>query len=243
MNQTNPSGGRGSSFFLIAACVALGVLVLLLAWQNRALKDELAAATARQAPPEGLAAGDRFQPLVLLDDGGNSTALRLGESEPRSLLLVFTTHCPACRETIPVWGSLLEDPLEGIRVLGIRLGGEVEDIPFLPFAVFTPEDGGAGLAGKIPFVPATLILDGDGTVEQVWYGMLDEEKQRAVGDALSSALSPPNRLGCASSSATEPRVPSRWRRRPTPRRCRSRRPGCVPGRSGRAPTPAASCTA
>jgi hypothetical protein len=181
-----PRGDRGFQLVLIIACIALAALVLLLAWQNRQLKEELASVSTMQMPPKGLAAGDLFPSLVLLEEGGEPTTLEFGEDEPRRLLLVFSTQCPACRDTLPIWNSLLENPPSGVQVAGIQLGGATDEFPFLPFPVFTPEDGGASLAGKIPYVPATLIVDPGGRIEQIWYGLLDEPSQQALGEALGS---------------------------------------------------------
>ena len=181
-----PRGDRWFSIFLVVVCIALAALVLLLAWQNRELKGEQAAISAMQAAPAGLAAGDPFPVLALLDASGGASTLQFGEDEPRRVLLVFSTQCPACRDTLPIWSSLLEQPSPGIRVAGVQLGGATDEVPFLPFPVYTPEDGGAALAGAIPFIPATLIVDGGGEVEQVWYGLLDEASQQALEEALGS---------------------------------------------------------
>jgi len=181
------SGERAFSIFLMVACAALAILVLLLAQQNRRLKSQLATLLTPQMPPEALKAGDVLEPLALLDDGGNRVLINFEGLADRTLLLFFSPDCPACRETIPVWSALLNGRRSTVRVTGIRLGGGIEDAPNLPFAVYTPEDGGQSLAGRIPFVPATMILDSDGTVERAWYGLLDEEKQAELAQILAEA--------------------------------------------------------
>jgi hypothetical protein len=173
----------------MVACAALAVLVLLLAMQNRKLKEQVSGLLQPQMPPESLQEGDPFEPLALLDDGGNRflIAFEGRQEQTRTLLMFFSPDCPACRETIPVWSALLQERTPGVRVAGVRLGAEMEDAPFLPFTVYSPEDGGKSLAGKIPFVPATVILDAGGTIERVWYGMLDEEAQAELGTILDGA--------------------------------------------------------
>ena len=57
MTESSAASRDRFPLFLGVACMALAVLTLLLAWQNRSLKAELAA--ARGAPPPGsLAVGD-----------------------------------------------------------------------------------------------------------------------------------------------------------------------------------------
>jgi len=184
------NGSKGEKLFtvfLMVACAALAVLVLLLAMQNRRLKEQLSTLLTPQMPPDALREGNVLEPLALLDEGGNRIVLSFEGAGEQTLLLFFSPDCPACRETIPVWSALLQSrPLE-VRVAGVRLGGEVEDVPNLPFTVYTPEDGGKSLGGKIPFVPATILLDDGGAIERVWYGMLDEGKQSELRDALAGS--------------------------------------------------------
>jgi len=58
---------------------------------------------------------------------------------------------------------------------------ELEGGLTLPFTVFTPDESGSGLVGKIPFVPTTLLVDGKGIVERVWYGVLRDEDREELG--------------------------------------------------------------
>jgi len=187
---TGPGGSKGEkvfNIFLMVACAALAVLVLLLAMQNRRLKEQVSNLLTPQMPPEALQQGDTLEPLALLDDGGNRILLNFESGRAKTLLLFFSPDCPACRQTMPVWSTLLQDRPVAVRVAGVRLGGEMEDVPNLPFAVYAPEDGGKSLAGKIPFIPATVFLDQGGTIERVWYGVLDEEKQADLRELLAPA--------------------------------------------------------
>jgi len=187
MKQKSGTGEKVFGIFLMVACAVLAVLVLLLAMQNRRLKEQLSTLLTPQMPAEALQEGDVLETLALLDDGGNRVVISFEGLADRTLLLFFSPDCPACRETIPVWSALLHDRHSTIRVAGIRLGAGNEDSPNLPFAVHTPEDGGQFLAGKIPFVPATMLLDAGGSIERVWYGVLDEEKQAELAGVLAGS--------------------------------------------------------
>jgi hypothetical protein len=69
---------------------------------------------------------------------------------------------------------MIEDVPDSIRVVGLRLAAEVESPVVTAFPVYLPADGGSGLAGKIPYIPATLLVDDQGVVEWVKYGGLTE---------------------------------------------------------------------
>ena len=178
------SGDRAFHVFLMVACVALAVMALMLALQNRRLKQELSRPATPQMPPDALKVGDTFPPLALLDEEGNPVSVPFGGGQ-RTLLLFFSARCPACRQTFPVWGTLLQDLPAGARVYGVRIGPSAPDMPPLPFPQHTQEDGGKSLKGKIPFVPATVLLDGSGTVERIWFGVPDEKERQELRDRLA----------------------------------------------------------
>jgi thiol-disulfide isomerase/thioredoxin len=121
------NGRRDGAFqaFLVIACVALSALVIALAWQNRTLKADLAAARsagAQHAIPAGaLKDGDRLEPLDLVA-AGTKAPLELGfdGTGGMTLLTVFSSTCPACQEAFPGWNELVAALPEGTRVVGIQ---------------------------------------------------------------------------------------------------------------------------
>lgn len=171
-SQEKPAKGlmtdKTFNFFLISACFALAVLVLFLAWQNRKLKEEIEVLMTPQVPPTALKQGDTMEPLNFVHETGKDVLLGFGEG--RTLLLIFSPKCPACAETIPVWNDMIEEVPSTIRIVGLRLAAEVESPIVTAFPVYLPADGGSGLAGKIPYIPATLLVDGQGVVKWVKYG-------------------------------------------------------------------------
>jgi hypothetical protein len=173
------------NLFITSACIGLAAVSIFLTWQNRNLKDELAELRLPQIPPEALQQGDRMEPLTLLDNVGNRITIGFGAREGKTLLLIFSPDCPACVMTLPIWSEMLEEPPASARVIGLRLGEAQEDDPALPCTVYAPDEAGSGLAGKIPFVPATLLLDDRGVVEQVWYGVLQDDDQEALLESIN----------------------------------------------------------
>jgi hypothetical protein len=160
-------------------------LTLFLAWQNRKLKDELAELQKPQLPPEALKQGDLMETLTLLDQAGNGVTIEFGARRDKTLLLIFSPECPACAETLPIWSEMFVEPLPSLRLVGLRMGPESEEGPSLPFTIYIPDERGSGLAGKIPFVPTTLLVDGKGVVEQIWYGVLQQEDREELQRRLA----------------------------------------------------------
>jgi peroxiredoxin len=193
------SGGKtGPSYtvFLTAACVALAVLVVLLAVQNRSLKADVSEIQAQLAVAEIgrdkdlLEAGDTFPPLELTDSSGAPARLAFdGGGSLQTLLLVFSLDCPACQETIPQWEEVFAaDDSPALDVVALRLDDlEAEphhDVP-LGIPVYDPVDP-MSLPLERLVVPATLVVDAYGFVETAWYGMLS----RTQTDELEELLFP-----------------------------------------------------
>jgi hypothetical protein len=170
------------NMFLISACFALAVLVLFLAWQNRKLKEEIAELMIPQIPPTALKQGDSMEPLNFIDEAGKDTLLGFGEG--KTLLLIFSPQCPACIETIPVWNDMLQEAPAATRIAGLRLAAEVESTVITRFPIYTPTDDGSGLAGRIPYIPATLLIDEHGIIEWVKYGALTDEDVETLSEIL-----------------------------------------------------------
>lgn len=186
----NDGVGRRDGFttFLVVACGALAVLVVLLALQNRRLKTEIADAEARAATPAGsLAAGDRLVALDLLQGGGEPVTVPFDGGAGRTLLLVYSASCPACRETMPYWNDLARGPAASSRIVGVRTdtaSAAADDlVPAFPVYAFDPAR--PGLSGKFPFVPATVVIDASGTVVDVVFGVPDAGRREAIATALA----------------------------------------------------------
>ena len=191
MSETAAPKRDPFQLFLVAACVALCGLVIALAMQNRTLKERVGqletAVAAAGVPTDVLKAGDAMPPFDLVASSGEKIRLPFDGSGTRTLLLVFSSTCPACQETVPVWNRLLsgKEP-EGIRVVGVQTdlaGGtaaEVATFPVYGFDGTRPES-----LKKVPFIPCSAVLDAKGKVEWVAFGVLDENKteelRRAAG--------------------------------------------------------------
>jgi hypothetical protein len=155
--------------------------------ENRRLEAELAAAS-REAPAESWKPGDRLGPLALVDGEGTTETLTFERGEGRTLLLLFSPDCPACQAIWPFWEFLVDGAPRGLRVVGLCTGGDPPTARTFP--VFTLPDPGRGSLRKVPLVPATLLVDGEGRIVRAWYGVLAAEDETTLLD-LVAEISPP----------------------------------------------------
>ena len=182
MSETSAARRDPFQLFLIVACVALCGLVIALAMQNRTLKAQIAEIQATAAsggiPPDALKNGETLAPLELVAPSGEKIRLAFDGTGTRTLLLVFSSTCPACQETFPTWNRILSDGVPaGIRVVGVQTdlaGGAAAEVATFPVYGF---DGARPEAlKKIPLIPCSAVLDAKGKVEWVSFGILDEHK-------------------------------------------------------------------
>jgi thiol-disulfide isomerase/thioredoxin len=189
---SEPGAAKRDPFqlFLIVACVALCGLVIALAVQNRSLKGRVAqletAVSTSGVPADVLKSGDALPPFDLVAVSGEKIRLPFDGSGTRTLLLVFSSTCPACQETFPAWNRLLADGTpEGVRVVGVQTdlaGGaaaEVATFPVYGFDGSRPEG-----FSKIPYIPCAAVLDAKGKVEYVAFGVPDDGKVAELRQAV-----------------------------------------------------------
>lgn len=191
------SSQRGGWFtvFLMVACGVLSVLVVLLAVQNMRLKREL---SEQYAGPmkDALQKGERLPNLTLVGENGAAGPLEFGQGEERTLLLVFSVRCPACEQTFPIWEELVQQVhgTPGLRMVGVQtdLAGEAESHPSgtlppaFPFGIFGVDYEASEAMSKIPYIPATIILDKEGVVEEVWFGVPEGDQLEEIREALGA---------------------------------------------------------
>lgn len=182
---------------LTVACVLLSALVILLAVQNRALHTELAEALTHVAPDAPrLAPGDLVDPITVFDDTG--TILELDWSaNSRAVVLVYTSTCPACQESLPIWDDLVTriEDRGNVRVIGLQLDrpdpstgrAAAEPAGARPFPVYgIARAGNEGFLDLVPVIPGTFVIDARGAVREAYFGVPDE----AVLDAVLASLQP-----------------------------------------------------
>jgi peroxiredoxin len=177
--------------FLMIACVVLAGLVIALTMQNRSLKTRMAHASG--PAPDQFKMGDVISPIVVVDDSGTAKTIKFGEGERRTVLLVFSSHCPACRETLPVWRDMFKAPAaSGVRVVGIQTdrldanpsqpGEMAASYPFPVYGYKRPEKDPLE---KVPFIPAAIVVDTNGVVTRAWFGVPETGQKEGLKQALA----------------------------------------------------------
>ena len=180
------------AYFLGVACAALAVLSLLLTRQNLSLKARLADALG--APPPGsLKIGDTLAAFDVVDATGRRTRVAFDEQR-ETLILVFSSTCGACRDTLPVWNRVLADVASSrVHVVGIQTDfqsaagvGTTLSIPNLAFPVFGSAEPNSEPMSKFPAIPAAALIDGKSTVKAVWFGLPTDAQVSELRRALAS---------------------------------------------------------
>ncbi len=166
---------RFSTVIEVLICLAgLGLLVenALLVRQKRELEDTLA--------PQ-IASGARLQMLGGLTLDGRFRAIPLPSAEAKLLVITFSPACPACQANQAGW-TRLSSTLEqkGVRVVWVSRDPIVvtkdyclkNRIPLSDTLADPPHRTYVQLG--LARVPNTMLVGGNGQVEKVWAGRLDQ---------------------------------------------------------------------
>jgi len=179
----------GYTVFLLVACVALAAIVVALALQNRALKRQLSIAYSEQGGgPPAFKAGDIVTPLTVVADTGEPTTISFGQGESKTVLLVFSSSCHACKDTVPIWRKIFASPLAaGVRVIGVQTdrldanpAAPVELAASFPFPVYGYKREGNDALAKVPYIPAAILVDPNGVVLKSWVGVPGDDAIGAI---------------------------------------------------------------
>ena len=160
------------------ALVALCVVTVLLAIDNRRLKQPASGGFDAGGP----VVGQSVQPVPWETLDGGQQTLELAGGERDSLLLVFTTECPACRENQTAWRGLHQEVGNDVEVVGISLSAlddtrTYRDTHQLSFPVGVPTDPGSFASQlAITGVPMTIRVGADGRVQGSWSGILSKQQ-------------------------------------------------------------------
>ena len=190
--MTGPSSQPRDRFTVCLgfACAALAVLTLALSWQNRMLKAQLA--EAANAVPEGaLKVGDTLPAFDVVDAAGNQSHITF-DGRGDTLLLVFSSTCGACRETIPTWNRLVAEGVKStVQIVGLQTdfqhtGDASVPMPDLRFPVFGVAGGSSEPLSKFPAIPGAALIDDHGVVKAAWVGVPSEAQVSELRRALAS---------------------------------------------------------
>lgn len=193
-------GTRGAGvfvWFLVIAVAGLGVLTLLLVQNNRSLKTQvhdLEQALARERTRDSLATGDRLSTLVTFDSNGvrDERTFRTGKA---TVVFLLASKCPYCEETIPVWREAIAatHALDSGKVdlltiqTDAKRADELKPIGGGLDARYAEQHAGTWLL-RVPVSPGAMLVDGNGVVRRVWFGMPSETDKNELVQALLGAM-------------------------------------------------------
>lgn len=182
---------RGKAFLFMTFGAMLIIANLLLVQQNKQLK------VSASVPDRSLELkpGEQLPPLRGLDLNGNSMRFDYSADGMKTLLMVFSPGCRACKENMPAWKAVIKQMgRENYRMIAVSLAPEgakdyvsqygLADIPVI--AEIDPRDR---VAYNLMLTPQTILINPDGTVEKVWTGLIDSRTQGDVERTLNVKLS------------------------------------------------------
>jgi peroxiredoxin len=138
--------------------------------------------------------GDLLVSLNLIGmDGANEPLARVMDGRP-AVLAVFNTRCQYCKQTLSAWKDLnrkLED-LDS-QMIGVSLHPKVPTEGYVtkngidwPVWIVTRTADQALL--KLSGVPTTVLLSSNGTVLQVWEGLIEDDRLAEIAAYIADNL-------------------------------------------------------
>ena len=193
----SPSPQRKTNWIQLASFVLIALLTvetILLIIQNRDLKATLKALTGN--PIEPLKPGEIIEPVRVQTLDGQMTDLAFAQDAgKRQLLFIFSTTCPYCEKTLPVWSHMAGDAAGNgnVSVMGVSTTPLVETKKYIEerkpgfFIVTAAVDTSFSRKYKISGVPETILVRGNGTVIKVWIGELQPDQVEEIQTLLSAS--------------------------------------------------------
>ncbi len=182
--------------FLIVAVLATSLLAFALARKNRDLKFRLEAieqALIREQTKDSLAVGEIVGNITLFDARGARHDLTFPAKRP-VLLLLISTHCPYCDETIPVWQRIFRETQATtsatLDILCVQADArKSEDLKQLepPLMPHWPQSPNTTWLSRIPISPGALLIDESGVVRKTWFGVPSDRDQQQIASAILGA--------------------------------------------------------
>jgi hypothetical protein len=107
---------------------------------------------------------------------------------PKTVLLVFSSSCPACAVNWPAWRRVMSqiDPKRA-RLIGVDLGSSDLGDRYLQQVGMTAKtqlillpDIQSVLSYRFRYTPQTILIGGDSKVEGIWSGPLSQQQIREI---------------------------------------------------------------
>lgn len=168
---------RPASHWPVAVATMALVLVALLALQNQSLKADLEDLRYRSVRSS---AGEYVPSFGAVTMAGDTLQVVTGRPGASQVLAMFTTTCASSRASIPAWNRLADLlAARGSALIGIALDSkesvqEVRGTWDLRFPVVEFPDEPTRRMYRGGWVPATIVVDGEGGTLYVRMGTLED---------------------------------------------------------------------
>ncbi len=178
------------SFFVTIFGAILLVMNTMLAQQVKRLN--IAASDAEKSME--LKPGKLLSDLEGIDINGKPLAIGYGQDERKTLLLVFSPHCGACKDNMPAWQTIINGiDKSAYRVVAASLKNEeVREYAHKHSLTGVPVIADVDAKCKLDYVmavsPQTILISPEGRAEKVWIGKLQGAEKEDVSRTLNVEL-------------------------------------------------------
>jgi len=107
----------------------------------------------------------------------------------RTLVMALSAHCRYCKESAPFYRRINTEAGRSVKLLAVLPQSREESAKFLRDEGVRVDDirQAEPIALGVPGTPTLLLVDGKGTVVQLWLGRLTRSKQDSVLSMLREA--------------------------------------------------------
>ena len=181
---------RRTALLLLCSVVVLLGLNLLLVKQNKELKAYAQTGERNLA----LKPGTQLPPIEGHGPDGNRMRFDFASDRRKTLVMVFSPNCSACRENMPNWQAIIgRVDQQAYRLVGISLAAKgtreyVEENQLRDMSIVAEIDAKTRVAYNLLLSPQLILIDANGNTEKVWSGVLDSDDKREVEGLLHVEL-------------------------------------------------------
>jgi peroxiredoxin len=144
-----------------------------------------------------LSAGSTLNGFHGIDTHGNKVVIEYGKDPRRTILLVFSPHCPWCTVNMPNWRAILKElNASEYRIVGISMRSNgvrdfVRSHGLEDLLVIADADSRDLSSYKLSLSPMTIVISELGKIERVWPGVLDGSRNKEAEQYLGIKLPGP----------------------------------------------------
>lgn len=171
------------NLFLYTTIIVLIGEVILLSYQNKSLKEEMALRSLGYS----IQVGDSLTVHEFLNVRSNEAIADFKTMNDKfKLLFLFNSECPGCTHNVDPWKTIYQQVKTTTSVIGIS-SDENPDKALnyakqheLPYDIYMPAQYDFFEDNKISGVPLTLLIDSKGNIKGLWKGILNEINVRNI---------------------------------------------------------------